>query len=180
MQPWDQVRKDEQPAVLSSIPGVAAQLPPTLAVPGHTREASMSTLRKLPSCSNAGGLSEETTIYTETRMLQDQTGRLRTCHQRCDIFVMARLTWFLVYIGDASTLSILQLIRIVVENTAGSDMGSPFIDDPKRHRILENVMAFPPDTRVPSPLPDRDTADVLIQSYFTNVGTQASVGMDKG
>lgn len=75
----------------------------------------------------------------------------------------------LVYIGDASTLSILQLIRIVVENTAGSEMGSPFIDDPKRHRILESVIEFPPNVLVPSPLPDKDTADVLIASYFTNV-----------
>jgi hypothetical protein len=79
------------------------------------------------------------------------------------------LTRHLVYIGDASTLSILQLIRIVVENTAGSDMGSPFIDDPKRHRILESIADFPDNVRIPSPLPDKGTADVLIASYFTNV-----------
>ncbi|SPQ22320.1 a8408ea9-1c31-4923-ba58-a52b71f5b913 [Thermothielavioides terrestris] len=82
-------------------------------------------------------------------MLQDQTGRL-------------------LYIGDASTLSILQLIRIIVENTAGSDMGSPFIDDPKRHRILESIIDFPQHVHIPSPLPDKETADVLIASYFTN------------
>lgn len=79
------------------------------------------------------------------------------------------LTCYIVYIGDASTLSILQLIRIVVENTAGSDMGSPFIDDPKRHRILESIIKFPDNVRIPSPLPDKDTADILIASYFTNV-----------
>lgn len=74
-----------------------------------------------------------------------------------------------VYIGDASTLSILQLIRIIVENTAGTDMGSPFINDPKRHRIMENIIDFPEGMKVPSFLPDRVTADVLIESFFVNV-----------
>ena len=74
-----------------------------------------------------------------------------------------------VYIGDSSTLSILQLTRIIVENTAGTEMGSPFIDDPKRHRILESVVEFPANVNIPGPLPDKDTADVLIMSYFTNV-----------
>jgi hypothetical protein len=76
---------------------------------------------------------------------------------------------FAVYIGDASTLSILQLIRIIVENTAGSEMGHPFIDDPNRHRIMEPIIDFPENTRIPCPLPDEDTAGILIDSYFTNV-----------
>lgn len=79
------------------------------------------------------------------------------------------LTCLVVYIGDASTLSILQLIRIIVENTAGSEMGSPFIDDPKRHRIMENIIKFPENTRIPCQLPDEATAGILIDSYFTNV-----------
>jgi hypothetical protein len=62
------------------------------------------------------------------------------------------------------------LIRIVVENTSGADMGSPFIDDPKRHRLLESIIPFPENVRIPGPLPDKETADVLIESYFTNVG----------
>jgi hypothetical protein len=62
------------------------------------------------------------------------------------------------------------LIRIVVENTSGADMGSPFIDDPKRHRLLESIIPFPDNVRIPGPLPDKETADVLIASYFTNVG----------
>lgn len=82
---------------------------------------------------------------------------------------MLPLTCALVYIGDASTLSILQLIRIIVENTAGSDMGSPFIDDPKRHRIMENIIEFPQNIQIPTQLPDKDIADILIDSYFTNV-----------
>ena len=118
------------------------------------------------------------------------TPKLGCCKTRPDVFVGALrlvgplprplLTCPPVYIGDASTLSILQLIRIVVENTAGSDMGSPFIDDPKRHRILESIIDFPDNVRLPSPLPDKETADVLIASYFTNVSlpTPIMVGQD--
>ncbi|KAK4043233.1 fungal-specific transcription factor domain-containing protein [Parachaetomium inaequale] len=149
MQAWDQTRKNEQQPGDSSMSGMTAQLPLSMPAPDHVRQGSFHSFKKLPSRNNANGLSEETNIYTETRMLQDQTGRL-------------------LYIGDASTLSILQLIRIVVENTAGSDMGSPFIDDPKRHRILESIADFPDNVRIPSPLPDKGTADVLITSYFTN------------
>lgn len=76
--------------------------------------------------------------------------------------------------GDASTLSILQLIRIIVESTAGPEVGSPFIDDPKRHRIMENIIHFPENTMVPSCLPDRETTDVLVDSYFVNVGILSS------
>ncbi|KAK4123943.1 hypothetical protein N657DRAFT_572891 [Parathielavia appendiculata] len=153
MQSWDQVRQNEQEpgdSSMSALPTLPEQqLPLPVPVPVNVRHGSYQSLRKLPSRGNANGLSEETNIYTETRMLQDQTGRL-------------------LYIGDASTLSILQLIRIVVENTAGSEMGSPFIDDPKRHRILESIIDFPPNVRIPSPLPDKQTADILIASYFTN------------
>ncbi|KAL2128600.1 hypothetical protein VTI74DRAFT_8951 [Chaetomium olivicolor] len=149
MQPWDHVRKSEQQTGDSSMSGLTTQLPLPIPVLEHARPGPFHNFKKLPSRSNANGLSEETNIYTETRMLQDQTGRL-------------------LYIGDASTLSLLQLIRIIVENTAGSEMGSPFIDDPKRHRILESVIDFPQGVRIPSPLPDKETADVLIASYFTN------------
>ena len=79
----------------------------------------------------------------------------------------------LVYIGDSSTLSILQLIRIIVESTAGPILGSNFIHDPKRHRIMENVIDFPENTKLPCFLPDRETAQVLVESYFTNVSSDA-------
>ncbi|KAH6850304.1 fungal-specific transcription factor domain-containing protein [Chaetomium sp. MPI-CAGE-AT-0009] len=148
MQAWEQT-KNEQQTGDSSMSGMTTQLPISMPAPDHVRQGSFHTFKRLPNRNHANGLSEETNIYTETRMLQDQTGRL-------------------LYIGDASTLSILQLIRIVVENTAGSDMGSPFIDDPKRHRILESIIDFPDNVRLPSPLPDKETADVLIASYFTN------------
>ncbi|KAK3365396.1 hypothetical protein B0H63DRAFT_540196 [Podospora didyma] len=107
--------------------GSSTSTPTALLLPslsGHEVDRKTSTL--VPKTHEpvipANGQSEETTIYTETRMLQDQTGRL-------------------LYIGDASTLG---------------------------HRIMENIIDFPEDTRVPSFLPDKETTDILVQSYFTN------------
>jgi hypothetical protein len=50
------------------------------------------------------GQDEEAVIYSQSRMLQDPTGRV-------------------LYIGDSATLSFLQLLRMMVETVAGS---SPF------------------------------------------------------
>ncbi|KAK4186531.1 fungal-specific transcription factor domain-containing protein [Podospora australis] len=158
IQAWAETQVTQALPARSSISSPTAPLPPPLSGQGHVRKVSINSVKKLPSrnnshnttqSNNTNGLAEETNIYTETRMLQDQTRRL-------------------LYIGDASTLSILQLIRIIVESTAGSEMGSPFIDDPKRHRIMENIIDFPDNTRVPTFLPDQETAMVLIDSYFTN------------
>jgi hypothetical protein len=75
MQPWEGVPQNELPPRSSSIPGRTAQLP--LSVPDQARRTPFHNFKKLPSRSNANSLSVETNIYTETRMLQDQTGRLR-------------------------------------------------------------------------------------------------------
>jgi hypothetical protein len=50
------------------------------------------------------GPDEEAVIYSQSRMLQDPTGRV-------------------LYIGDSATLSFLQLLRMMVETVAGA---SPF------------------------------------------------------
>jgi hypothetical protein len=57
---------------------------------------------------------------------------------------------------------------MIVENISSPEVGSPFIDDPKRHRIMENMIDFPENARIPSILPSRETTDILVQSYFTN------------
>lgn len=75
MQPWDQISRNQQQPRVVSISGMTAQL--QLSVPDHARQGSIHNSKKFPSRSNANGLSVETNIYTETRMLQDQTGRLR-------------------------------------------------------------------------------------------------------
>ncbi|KAI9852360.1 MAG: hypothetical protein M1838_000882 [Thelocarpon superellum] len=89
---------------------------------------------------------EEAIVYSSTRMLQDPTGRL-------------------LYIGDSATLSYLQLIRMIVENIAGP---SSFTTDPSRHRILERCVGLPKGLRQTHLLPDQQTADALINSYFIN------------
>lgn len=71
-----------------------------------------------------------------------------------------------VYVGDSATLSYLQLLRMMVEGVAGP---SPFTVDPRRHRIMENTMTVPSSFRPTHLLPDKQTAQVLVHSYFMNV-----------
>ena len=101
--------------------------------------------------SNDGG-DEEADNHTMTRMLEDVTGRL-------------------VYIGDASTLSFLQLIRMIVETTAGP---SPFTMDPERHKIKETPFSLPPDTELSHLLPEKQTALILVDCFFVNVSSEPS------
>ena len=71
-----------------------------------------------------------------------------------------------MYICDSATLSYLQLIRMIVDHVAGP---SPFTLDPRRHRIMESSLTLPPGLRQTHLLPDRQTADILVSSFFTNV-----------
>lgn len=79
-------------------------------------------------------------------MLQDPTGRV-------------------LYIGDSATLSFLQLLRMMVETVAG---GSPFTNDPRRHKIVEGQYSLPPGYRHTHLLPDLQTARVLADAFFIN------------
>ena len=101
--------------------------------------------------SNSGG-DEEADNHTITRMLEDVTGRL-------------------VYIGDASTISFLPLIRMVVETTAGP---SPFTMDPERHKIEETPFSLPSDTELSHLLPKKQTALILVDCFFINVSSEPS------
>jgi hypothetical protein len=71
-----------------------------------------------------------------------------------------------VYIGDSGTLSFLSILRMIVENVAGP---SPFTVDPQRLRIVENPIGLPPKIRPTRLLPDKRTADILLEAYFVNV-----------
>lgn len=96
---------------------------------------------------------EEAVVYSQTRMLQDPTGRL-------------------LYIGDAGSLSYLQLIRMVVENVSGP---SPFTTDPRRHKIVESGLSLPPSYRPTHLLPDKTTAAILADAFFVNTQGLAMV-----
>ncbi|KAH7418129.1 fungal-specific transcription factor domain-containing protein [Cadophora sp. MPI-SDFR-AT-0126] len=112
----------------------------------HNSDESMALLSG--TSNNTNGQEEEIADYTEEgRMLQDPTGRL-------------------LYIGDSAVLSFLQFIRMIVESVSGQ---SAFTQDPMRHKIVENTIALPANVRYTHLLPDRQTANVLVDSYFTNI-----------
>jgi hypothetical protein len=70
------------------------------------------------------------------------------------------------YLGDSATLSYLQIIRKDVESIAGP---SPFTSDPQQHHIVENITTLPRNVRNTHLLPDKATADILVDAFFTNV-----------
>jgi hypothetical protein len=55
---------------------------------------------------------------------------------------------------------------MIVDTVSGP---SPFTMDPRRHRIVENTITLPANIRRTHLLPDRETANVLVDAYFTNV-----------
>ncbi|KAF7546860.1 hypothetical protein G7046_g9182 [Stylonectria norvegica] len=97
--------------------------------------------------SNGSGPDEEATVDEQGIMLQDPT------------------TGRLLYVGDSAALSYLQLIRMVVEDIAGE---SQFTLDPSRHKITEPSSTVPESNVPRCVLPDRETADVLVESFFIN------------
>jgi hypothetical protein len=114
---------------------------PTSNTNGEQRHANPSRA----TTANSGG-EEEAVIYSQSRMLQDPTGRV-------------------LYIGDSATLSFLQLLRMMVETVAGP---SPFTNDPRRHKIVEGQYSLPAGYRPTLLLPDLQTALVLVEAFFIN------------
>ena len=53
----------------------------------------------------------------------------------------------------------------MVESTMGP---STFTTDPRRHRLTENTLELPPKQQMTHLLPDKPTAMVLVNSFFTN------------
>ncbi|CAG8955200.1 hypothetical protein HYFRA_00007216 [Hymenoscyphus fraxineus] len=112
---------------------------------------------EVPRASVVVAQDEEADVYNYTRMLQDPTGRL-------------------LYLGDSASLSYLQLVRIVVEGVAGP---SPFTQDPQRHRIVENTILLPTNTRLTTLLPDKATARILLDAYLINTNGLVEVFSQK-
>lgn len=90
---------------------------------------------------------EEAEIYNATRMLKDPTGQL-------------------LYFGESATISFLQLMRMTCVKVCGP---SPFTLDPGQSLIIEGPSSLPPIINQTRFLPDRETAQVLVGAYFTNV-----------
>ncbi|KAJ9637218.1 hypothetical protein H2199_007504 [Coniosporium tulheliwenetii] len=100
----------------------------------------------VPQTNPSSGPEEEAEVYSQTRMLQDPTGRL-------------------LYVGDSASLSFLQLLRMMVESVSGP---SNFTNDPMRHKIAESQLSVPHDARRTHLLPDKATAYVLADAFFIN------------
>ncbi|OIW22880.1 putative fungal-specific transcription factor [Coniochaeta ligniaria NRRL 30616] len=90
------------------------------------------------------GSSEGERLNEQSRLLNDGKGRL-------------------LYLGDSASLSFLDTIRRLVENTLGP---SDFTTDPHRHKLVEgSITVAKKPTHV---LPDREAAEFLIDSFFSN------------
>lgn len=84
---------------------------------------------------------------TMSRMVRDPTGRL-------------------IYVGDAATITFLQIIRQIVESTVGE---CPLTQDPKRNELTEVHLKLPADVHLTHQLPQKQTALILVDAYFTHV-----------
>ncbi|KAI1777911.1 fungal-specific transcription factor domain-containing protein [Hypoxylon cercidicola] len=81
------------------------------------------------------------------------------------MFMVSQLDFILEYVGESASLSYLQLIRMIVSSVAGD---SAFTQDTARHNIVENTIQLPQDIKPTGVLPNRKTADVLVESFFIN------------
>ncbi|MDI1486762.1 MAG: hypothetical protein OHK93_006023 [Ramalina farinacea] len=118
---------------------------------GHFRDASTEAMSqapeiKLPTANSPSRYDDEEEVdnYTLSRMLDDGTGRL-------------------IYIGDSATISFLQLIRMMVETTAGP---CPFTQDPARHEMIEAPFSVPPNKNSTRLLPNKETTVILVEAFF--------------
>ena len=75
-----------------------------------------------------------------------------------------------VYLGDSATLSFLQLVRMNVESAAGE---SPFTQDLERFKIVERQPSLSPHHRYTHLLPEKQTANMLVESFLANVSSPA-------
>ncbi|KAK1963511.1 hypothetical protein LY78DRAFT_683234 [Colletotrichum sublineola] len=146
--PWE---SKPQQLVTEENPAVSFDVQPSVEI-DHETTAADREFDTRSRHSTASGPDEETSLMQSTRMLQDPTGRL-------------------LYVGDSASLAYLQLIRMIVEASVGP---SDFTLDPSRHKIMEATIAMPANIRPPHILPDRDTANALIDSFFTNASDPIS------
>jgi hypothetical protein len=70
----------------------------------------------------------------------------------------------IVYLGDSASLSYLDTFRRLVETTLGP---SNFTRDENKYKLLERPIST--DSRPTHVLPDREAAEFLLDSFFSNV-----------
>ena len=85
--------------------------------------------------------------HTMSRMVLDPTGRQ-------------------IYLGDAATVTFLQIIRQMVERIVGE---CPLTQDPKRNELTEVHLKLPAGVHLTHQLPQKQTALILVDACFTHV-----------
>lgn len=78
-----------------------------------------------------------------------------------------------VYLGDSASLSYLDTFRRLVESTLGP---SDFTKDENKYKLLERSIST--DSRPTHVLPDREAAEFLVDSFFSNVSIRVRVYED--
>ncbi|KAG8526648.1 uncharacterized protein KY384_008077 [Bacidia gigantensis] len=142
-QDWKDDHGEEVPSIHEAVEAARSHAPAD-----SNSEADI----KLPTTETTAGdfTIEEADNHMMTRMMEDGGGSGR-----------------LLYIGDSSTLSFLQLLRMIIETASGP---SKFTLNPGRHRVTEPELTLsshrPPPTYL---LPDKTAALMLVDSYFTNL-----------
>lgn len=82
--------------------------------------------------------------------------------------------WGLVYLGESASLSYLDTIRRVVENTLGP---SDFTRDSHKNKIVEGSIST--SRRATYVLPDREAAEFLIDSFLSNVSLESFLSRER-
>ncbi|VUC20311.1 unnamed protein product [Clonostachys rosea] len=124
----------------------AEQAIPNQQLHGQDNPPTPSMLASLNKGTVVLGQDDYIDVYGDVRMLEDSNGRL-------------------LFVGNSSTLSYLQFMRIIVDHPTEQ---SSFTGDPIRHKIPENYVTMSPDIESPWILPEREAVDALIQFFFTN------------
>lgn len=111
----------------------------------------------------SGDNPEGQSFQEQLRMLQDGKGRL--CRLRSLVgYAMRILLMCIVYLGDSASLSYLDTIRRLVESITGS---CSFTNDIHKGEFVEGSLST--SLRPTCVLPDREAAEFLLDSFFSNV-----------
>ena len=116
---------------------------------------------------------DEMPIESKGRLLQDGEGRFCEINPAFNPDAPRPRTFpthaLLVYLGDSATLSFLRSIRRLVKTQLGP---SPFTMDASRHSILDLTMSRLGTVQHSYTLPDQETSQCLIDSFFANARPQ--------
>ncbi|KAI1766352.1 fungal-specific transcription factor domain-containing protein [Hypoxylon sp. FL1150] len=96
--------------------------------------------------STTSGAADDAEQVVPSRMLETKTNKIQ-------------------YIGQSANLAHLHLIRMLISGVAGE---TEFTEDNQRHNIVENTVQLPQGTTPTGVLPNRKTADALVNSFFVN------------